>query len=387
MASVPDTASLLNVRPAGQATRRDRPDLEEDARMGWEPPNEIEALPVVAIDETGSTGPNLLDQTQPVFAIAAVQLADDVAKRIVDDQLTPEQDELHFVRLQRSGPGRQQVLAVLGDSSLTETTARVSVLHKPWTTTGKVIDLLFEPVIDALNQDLYSHNRHVALANFIAIAGPKACGTDAWGELIEASMWLIRRGGELDVYEYQAALGKCRAICRDGHLAKLLEMLPDRVDQLVAMLPRARLSVEPLDPAPTVVYEQALEWSDRVGWFVLEHDPSEALSHAREQLLKFSDPAEASKFDISESAPLLPLKLAEMRPRVSQDAPAIQIADVLAGACRVWLTATLGLPVDDRFVAAIEETGAARFIKHWVWPPELPLADQIEAASPRQERS
>ena len=64
---------------------------------------------VVAFDESGNSGANLLDPEQPVFALASLRVSDDLAAEILCDTAK----ELKFNRLRRSADGRQKVLRIL----------------------------------------------------------------------------------------------------------------------------------------------------------------------------------------------------------------------------------------------------------------------------------
>jgi hypothetical protein len=289
------------------------------------------SLPVVFMDETGHTGGNLLDESQSTFAIAAVHLPNSVAQRIIDGQREADQDELHFARLRRSRRGRDQVLAVLNSPELTAETIRVAVMHKPMTTAGKIIDLLLEPVVAA-------------------------------------------RGGDIELFAYQAALGSCRAFCTDEKLGQLLQMLPDTSEELRVLRGQG---ADALDPTLAGVYEQALAWSDRVGWFVIEHDESKVLSRSRERLIGFSDPASAAALQITESLAVKPLRLADMRAVESRNSPGVQIADIAAGSCRAWLNALRGDTTNKRFVAGIQASGILTRIEHLIWPSDPMLAANL----------
>ena len=54
-------------------------------------------MPQVVIDEAGNTGENLLDQDQPIYALAAVHLEDEKVQKAVDGAIGRTQmSELQF---------------------------------------------------------------------------------------------------------------------------------------------------------------------------------------------------------------------------------------------------------------------------------------------------
>jgi hypothetical protein len=98
------------------------------------------------MDEAGSTGENLLDAEQPVYALAGVRVAEPEAEAAVRAALGRTQmSELKFSRLRTSGAGRRNVLTFLQDLDLGDRTAAVSVVHKPHMAALKLVDELVEP--------------------------------------------------------------------------------------------------------------------------------------------------------------------------------------------------------------------------------------------------
>ncbi|MDA0179950.1 hypothetical protein OJ997_06565 [Solirubrobacter phytolaccae] len=148
-------------------------------------------LPVVSIDETGSTGERLLDADQPTFALCAVHLEAEVAHEIIAPYLRDGRRELHFVSLRQSPAGRADIARLLGDQRLTTAACRVSVCHKPTALAAKTVDWLLEPILAALGHDLYAEQANVNLTEFVLAHGPKACGADAWDSFMLAAMELL----------------------------------------------------------------------------------------------------------------------------------------------------------------------------------------------------
>ena len=130
-----------------------------------------------------------------------------------------------------------------------------------------------------------------------------------------------------------------------------------------------------------------MTWSTRLGPFVLEHDESKVLERWTRWLLLVTDPKEAARFRITETAEIEPLALRAMKSAKSEEAPGVQIADVLAGVCGYWLRGWLGGSADERFLAEVEASGVLRLIDHLLWPIDEPLAERLASwtqADPRR---
>jgi hypothetical protein len=77
--------------------------------MAQPPPS----LPIVAFDESGNTGENLLDQLQPIYCLASVHIDESKAEALAKDLLLKGQKELRFASLRGSRRGREAIVAAL----------------------------------------------------------------------------------------------------------------------------------------------------------------------------------------------------------------------------------------------------------------------------------
>lgn len=74
---------------------------------------------------------------------------------------------------------------------------------------------------------------------------------------------------------------------------------------------------------------------DKLGAYIeVVYDESKVFARWQERFLSIADPAEAARYQITESTELPPLPLAAMDPARSHDAPGLQVADMLAGGVR-----------------------------------------------------
>ena len=102
--------------------------------------------PKVYFDESNSTGENLLDPSQPVFSLAAVNVQNDLAAELVYDvisQLPPGHGEPKYTALAKTGHGRAALLECF--KRLPSDGVRFYVAHKQFMVESKMVDLLIEP--------------------------------------------------------------------------------------------------------------------------------------------------------------------------------------------------------------------------------------------------
>lgn len=87
----------------------------------------------------------------------------------------------------------------------------------------------------------------------------------------------------------------------------------------------------------------------------------------RDRLLAIVDPAEASRHQITQSTGLAPLPLAAMSHARSQDAAALQIADIMAGVCAEVLRSEARGRSLSEWVMRLTQLGIGDLVGHMVW--------------------
>ena len=115
-------------------------------------------------DETGSTGNNLLDTAQPLFAYASIAIEPAEAKSLVEEliaQCRPQGTELKGRKLVRSSRGRKLVTALLERCG---SNAKVSVWNKRFALATQFFEHVFEPVLAEQNSLFYRIGFHKLLA-------------------------------------------------------------------------------------------------------------------------------------------------------------------------------------------------------------------------------
>jgi hypothetical protein len=125
-------------------------------------------------DESGFTGPRLLDRDQSVFSYASVAVTDDEAWRIINDARTAhpvQMPELKASKLLASANGISLVAHVL---DAIEGRYSFIVQDKRLVLCGKLFEYIFEPVFQNDPNLLYAKNLHrfVAMYCYIFFLGP-----------------------------------------------------------------------------------------------------------------------------------------------------------------------------------------------------------------------
>lgn len=326
------------------------------------------AASTIHIDESGNTGENLLDAAQPVFVLSAVYLSEDEAKRLAEI-VSGDAAEPHYTSLRRRPRGQAKVLALLTDPALRpRETVRVSTILKPFMVVAKIVDLLIEPMMFEQGADLYREGWHTKITEVFASMGAEACPT-TWQPLLRALVSASRSPSPDTAAQLVARLLACIEEAGEHPVGEFLELAlatPDVIASRLAGVDGYR-SADALDPALTSAYEQASWWGEKLGRVRIVHDESKMIGRWRARLLEFSDPGTAEQYRITDSVVPPPLRLVGLDTAISHDSPAIQVADVVAGACADVLRAAASSKKPTEWGLHLREAKVLRFVDHLVW--------------------
>src|ERR1700746_3894674 len=155
--------------------------------------------PIVYFDESRSTGPDLLNEDQPVFTLASVCIPQTVAKELIDLFQPSQFIELKFASLKKSARHMSNVLRLLQSDDVNENTVKVYAVHKRYMLTAKIVDIFYEPQFRQHGIDLYEQGACHGLANLIFTTYPVYLGGDRFENLLRKIQTFIREGDEVSV--------------------------------------------------------------------------------------------------------------------------------------------------------------------------------------------
>jgi hypothetical protein len=152
----------------------------------------------VACDESGNTGENLLDPTQPVYSLASVVLDDATCRYLLADVLHVGSSEAKFAHISRTESGRQSILELLSHPELAEKTA-VYVVHKPFMAIAKIVDVLLETTMHRDGMKWYESGEPVAFANFWFMTIPVLYDSATFETFLMKFVEMMRGRTEADI--------------------------------------------------------------------------------------------------------------------------------------------------------------------------------------------
>jgi hypothetical protein len=287
--------------------------------------------PTVGFDESGNTGPDLLNEQQPIFVLVSVGLEEDNASSILG---APSGSEHHSISTRRSPAGRERVLKVLATAELAPDTVKIAVMHKPFVVTSKFVDLIVEPVAARLGLDLYRQGAHLALSNLLYGAWPAIDATGAhqvWTSFVD---WARKPDGKTAT-ALSVAIRHMSVHVPDG-LDLMLEVAAARLAEAPTDFAGAG-DISDLDPAGPALVALLHDWSAQLGAFDVVHDDSAEIRRWLPQLDRLTNPDHTPvEVQLWNGARLrYPLPVGHITLGKSELSAQVQLADLIAGAATI----------------------------------------------------
>lgn len=324
--------------------------------------------PVIAFDESGNTGQHLLDVTQPVFALTAVNLSIEDADAVRAEGKLCHDQELKFSDLKRRPSNQQRILAMLQSPALSEATVRTCVYHKRYMVVTKIVDMLVEEWLKQRGVDLYQRGANIGLSNMWYHVMPVFCGEDRFATLLAAFVDMIRNKDEASFNDFYTAVWSLRRHSVREEFRRDLEMLLDTQDIARRVVAAADLS--DLDPAIPAFVQLAAEWNTVLGQhFDIVHDTSKPIEHQREileLLMSEDEPSILVGYDRRKTT--WPIRSSGIQLVDSRVERRVQIADLVSGATAYLMRGYVDASFQDGFWRELEETDVADWVTASIGP-------------------
>lgn len=126
----------------------------------------MKVLRDIFVDESGYTGPNLLDCAQPVLAMASLKCDDAKCAGFKTRFFgSATSSELKYSSLSKSVAGRKKIVNFLRELAAEPEIVKVAIAHKKYALVGKMVDLIIEPAMHLDGVDLYDRGGNIAMTN------------------------------------------------------------------------------------------------------------------------------------------------------------------------------------------------------------------------------
>jgi len=290
---------------------------------------------LISCDEAGFTGPELLNEDQPVFAYAAVDLTPAEAQSIVDATRAKHRIKAPELKSKvlRKRPNWAAIAADVAQEN--EGRALVIAFDKRLNLAGKTFEYIFEPVLEDNSALFYRHNLHRFFMN--ALHRVMAESGQSVDELALELQAFMRS------FDPAAAPGLFATERRRDDASVVVECLlrfargyAQRIQVRTTHLRAAESDIGKwtLDLTSAALFSLVLRgWGHRYASIELLCDDSKPLRAAAPFFDNLVDRDEA--IDISDGRRMVPVRANLAKPLAfgsSAQHPTLQIADILAGA-------------------------------------------------------
>ena len=318
---------------------------------------------IIAFDEAGNTGEDLLNLDQPVFSLASVWLSRETASALAFCQ----GKEVHFRTARRSPGGRNAIVRVLTDPALSSETVRTVAFHKSFSVVAKMVDLLVEPVAPRTGYDLYSEGAHLALSNLLFATLPVVLGVEPWMRILERFVAMCREPTKEQRANFVFTLGDI-AVHADSHTEEHLRLLAAGT----AVGEFGGSGIPDLDPAPPCLMALCHAWAADGEPFGILHDQRKELRRWEPYLAEFwRESAGPQTFILFDGRTITyPLPVTGLNMAASHSDARLQVADVVAGAVQLVLGGEVGVSSDPVFAATLRDDTPllSWLVRGSVWP-------------------
>lgn len=324
--------------------------------------------PVIAFDESGNTGQNLLSSDQPIFVLASVYFDKDEADSLCNFLKGSQGEEAHFTRLKKSKSGRQRILEFLNYDTISSEKVIISVYHKRYMIVTKIVDLLIESMMHTPGYDLYKDGENIALSNLYYNVLPVFCGKNLFESFLLSFINMVRTKKQAQISDFYEVTLKLKNNCSDEGFKEMIDLILWTKYIIRDVIPEFDITI--LDPAIPTFCEHCGFWSYRLGQeFEIIVDESKPLRHAEHkisQMMKLEP--EGRNFGRGQRKITFPYKTRGISFVDSKDNPEIQLADIFAGATAHFLPALLEDKPIDEFKQRLRATISDDLISNVVWP-------------------
>jgi len=130
----------------------------------------------IYFDESGNTGQNLLDISQPIYVLTSHNFTEDETKEILKP-LTSIGKEIHFKQLKKSYKYQQQLIEIFNSEFINDNRIKYYYADKKFSIVCQIVDLLIEPVLYNNGIDIYKKGLNIAYSNILF-----NLGTNIWND-------------------------------------------------------------------------------------------------------------------------------------------------------------------------------------------------------------
>jgi len=321
----------------------------------------------VGFDESGNTGQDLLNSSQPVFALASVCLPSELCQELLRP-IRGAANEAKFTQVKKRERSKNAFLDLISSSNINSNFIKVFLVHKPFLAITKFLDIIIEPSAYKYGLDFFKNGLNIATANLFYMVMSTFCGKTRSKHYISAFVKMIRSKSKSSVDNFFRLNGLMYAKCKDEQFCNWFSVVES--ERLTVELTISNYKSTELDPIIPCFILLCDKWGRQFETeYDVIHDESKSLSREKEILEILSDRTEKEvEVGYDRRKAIFPLRVRKIE-SVNSDREVVQLADLFAGAAAHYGRGKLMGKIDPLTVA-LEERNFMRFIIHNIWPSD-----------------
>lgn len=241
---------------------------------------------LVTFDESGNTGPDLLNRQQPVFILASSDLSIAESEELLSFVKTHQATEAKFIKLKKSNAGKCRIVNFLRKAMRYKERIKATYYHKKYMVVTKIVDLIIETIAYRYGIDLYKDGANIATSNMHYYCMPMFCGKERTRSMLEAFITMVRTQDGASIDRFYYAMWQLYGTSIDKEYKTSLAPILTSEEMIKGILENN--DSNSLDPAIPAFFEHCANWGDKFGeHFDVLHDDSKPLFQKKETLELF----------------------------------------------------------------------------------------------------
>ena len=326
-------------------------------------------VPTIFLDESGNTGSNLLDDTQPVFTLASCKFSKREAETLLKLIGSNSSHEVHFKNLKRRKSGQNGIVRLMSHRLINLKNIKVNIFLKEFMITTKIVDTLVEHQMHLEGKDLYLNGQNIALSNVLYYGFLTFCNSELVQNMYRYFVMMIRNQDKENVDLFYESTEKVKESSTFDNFKDEIDLILSTQSCVVDALQNIDKTI--LDPSIPALFSHCVRWGQQhpKGFHVI-HDDSHSIEKQRYMFARFMDWTQDNiqlgydrrKFD-------LPLKGKSFKFDKSEAHAQLQVADIIASSFAYWASCISRKVTDDCFFQELDKLNFDKFIGHnKIWP-------------------
>ncbi|MCR5317741.1 MAG: DUF3800 domain-containing protein [Treponema sp.] len=285
----------------------------------------------IFFDESGNTGPDLLNKEQPLYILCSTDFNEEKARKLLGKYF-PDRREVHFKDLKKSSKGRQQLSSFYNDNYLLlQNNCKVIGFQKDFTLVCNFLLYVYEPYLYENGFDFFDEGFNIRISNLFYYCFPAFCGKEFAVKLYNQFKMCISEKSDENNKKLVSLLIDARKNCSDKDFAKdILDEIIFACNDLSENL--SEIDISYLDPSYSALINLIQLWmKDSHDSLEIWHDESNSVAKRKKDidfLSKLSiNPTEVGYGEIKATYPLNVKKLSFVE---SNNSASIQICDLVS---------------------------------------------------------